>query len=155
MAADKSQIHKFLVESLSDQRKGLVDFAFKQGTVTMLILGWIVTSKDAHELIPKTPIVRFGLMAIVIGYAILYIGWVLGQLQVSRDTCAKIDKNAYMDRNLYSHLTISARLAWSYIVMQCFLCASMAIFLWFLRPIDTKALNSRCPPERSIVARRA
>jgi hypothetical protein len=141
VTAEKSEIHEFLVEDLSDQRKSLVDFAFKHGTLTMLLLGWIITSKDAHELIPKTPIVRFGLIAIVIGYAILYAGWVLGQLQVSRDTGAKIDQNGYMDRNLYSHVTISARLAWSYILMQCSLCACMAIFLWFLGTIDTKAPN--------------
>ena len=92
MTAEKSEIHKFLVENLSEQRQCLVDFAFKHGTVTMVILGWIVTSKDAHELIPRTAIVRYGLMANVIGHVILYVGWVLGQLQVSRDTRAKIDK---------------------------------------------------------------
>jgi hypothetical protein len=141
MNAEKSEIHKFLVEDLSEQRKSLVDFAFKHGTLTMLLLGWIITSKDAHELIPTSEVMRFGLVAIVIGYAILYAGWVLGMLQVSRDTCAKIDQNEYMDRSLYSHVTISSRLAWSYILMQCSLCAWMAIFICFLRPIDTKAPN--------------
>ena len=55
--------------------------------------------------------------------------WVLAQFKVSRDTCEKIDQNGYMDKSLYSHLRISLWLAWSYIVMQCFFWAWMAIFL--------------------------
>jgi hypothetical protein len=132
MTAEKSEIHKFLVEDLSDQRKRLADFAFKHGTLTFLLLGWIVTSKDAHELIPEHPVIRFGLVAIAIGYAIFYAWWVHGLLQISRDTCTKIDQNGYMERSLYSHLTITPRLAWSYILMQCSLCAWMAIFLCVL-----------------------
>jgi hypothetical protein len=132
MTAEKPEIHKFLVEDLSDQRKRLADFAFKHGTLTFLLLGWIVTSKDAHELIPEHPVIRFGLVAIAIGYAIFYAWWVHGLLQISRDTCTKIDQNGYMERSLYSHLTITPRLAWSYILMQCSLCAWMAIFLCVL-----------------------
>jgi hypothetical protein len=74
-AAPPSERHEFLADLLKSTSSALVDLMFKQAAVLTLMLGWILSSKEAHEFIHDHPSIRkIAIPAIVLYFILWRIG---------------------------------------------------------------------------------
>ena len=82
--ASAREIHESLYGDLKDFRKGLIDFEFKQGTIVVFVIGWLLTSAQAQEVVGTSSkmqaLVMFGLLALSGSHAL----WVTGQYRKSK-----------------------------------------------------------------------
>jgi hypothetical protein len=131
-SASNKEKYDFLIAILKESRYGLVDFAFKQGAVLMLFLGWILTSDKAREFIGGALPQCILTAILVLLYAAAYILWILTWRRRSSVAFEHLEKLSYMPVEYYSPLRISTGVIVSFILLHCAVCLIMVIYLFLM-----------------------
>jgi hypothetical protein len=128
-APDKDK-HDFLVSLLKESRYRMVDFMFKQAAVLTLLIGWILSSKEAREFIAGAPIVRKAYAFAVALYALLSIFWAWTFRRRSKCAHKHLLELRYMPEEFYSTLLVTKPLTISFVSMHVAGCAVLIAFLF-------------------------
>jgi hypothetical protein len=68
--------HEFLITVLRDTYTGLLDFAFKHGTLLAIALGWLITSDNARDFLSQNAIAKYSICLAALLWTYFYYKWV-------------------------------------------------------------------------------
>jgi len=125
----RKERHDFLASVLKESRSELVDFMFKQGAVLTLILGWILSSKEAHDFIQTHPCIRFIGIPSTCMYFVLLVYWIWSYKERSDSAYLHLLNLRYMPGEFYSSLRVTNAVAVSLISAHFILCAVLTAAL--------------------------
>lgn len=74
---DKEKFH-FLYGLVVEYNKGLLDFLFKQFVLLAAVGGWLISSSEARKLLAKNLLMRWGLTAFLLAWAVMHAIGVYG-----------------------------------------------------------------------------
>jgi Ca2+/H+ antiporter len=131
--APRSEKHEFLATLLKEARSDLIDFMFKQAAVITLILGWILSSKEAHEFIRANPFIRRIAIPSICLYFTLLAFWIWSYRQRSDSAYQHLLNLRYMPKEFYSSSHVTRPMALTLISAHFLLCAVLAVALLQIR----------------------
>lgn len=127
--APRGEMHQFLATVLKEARSDLIDFMFKQAAVITLILGWILSSKEAHEFIQAHPVIRCIAIPSIFLYFTLLAFWIWSYRQRSDSAYQHLLNLRYMPKEFYSSSHVTRFMALTLISAHFILCAVLAAAL--------------------------
>jgi hypothetical protein len=111
----------------------MIDFMFKQAAVLTLLIGWILSSREAREFIAGAPIVQAAYVFAVALYALLSIFWAWTFRRRSECAYRNLLQLGYMPGEFYTTLVITKPLTISFISIHFAGCAVLIAFLFQIR----------------------
>jgi hypothetical protein len=100
-----------------------MDFMFKQTAVIMLLLGWLVSSKEARDFIQAHPFLRLVVIATVCFYFLFMVFWIRGYWQRSNSAYQGLLNLGYMPKEFYISLRVTNLIAAVFVSAFFMLCA--------------------------------
>lgn len=128
--APRKERYEFLAALLKDSRSDLVDFMFKQAAVLTLMLGWIVSSKDAHEFIQTHRPIREAAVPAICSYFVLLAYWTWSYKKRSDSAYHHLLVLEFMPKEFYSSIHITPVMAVSLVSAHFVLCAVLIVALF-------------------------
>jgi hypothetical protein len=132
--APRSERHEFLAGLLKDARTDLIDFMFKQAAVITLILGWILSSKEAHVFIELHPIIRWIAIPSICLYFALLTFWIWSYRNRSDSAYKHLLNLHYMPKEVYLSSHVTRFMALTMIAAHLILCVFLAASILQIGP---------------------
>ena len=120
--ASRQERHDFLASLLKETRSSVVDFMFKQTAVLMLVLGWLLSSKEARDFIQAHPFLRLVFIPSICFYFSFLVFWISGYRKRSNSAYEDLVNLRYMPKEFYTSLRVTNVIAASFISAHFILC---------------------------------
>lgn len=122
-----------LVSSLKDHQDRLPTFAVQHGIFLSVVVGWLVTSDQAHQLVSQSLLIRTigtGALAVL---TFLHGFWLRKQYQRSQDIKTLLDSLAYMEPQYYKNMVIPRYLPNTLTGLHALLTVFAISLLWIIK----------------------
>lgn len=139
-ASDK-EIHELLISLLQKYYSGLIDFAFKNGAILTLILGWLIASDTAQAFFSSTmtiQLISIGMMSL---YAIAHGLWVYKWYQKSNIAFSQLQELSYMDSRYYNSQRVQPYQAFLFMFIHGAGSVVTVLFLWHVESPKAKLVE--------------
>ena len=109
METDSKELFRHLHKELVDYQIRFVDLSFKSAGLIILVLGWLLTSATAQNVLAANTIGRAAVVVGVIIMNIAYVAVAVRMMHVMQQLAKQVDALEYMPRSYYSFRALPPR----------------------------------------------
>jgi hypothetical protein len=113
----------------------LLDFEFKQWTLLIVIIGWILTAERAQELFRSSVVIRIGISSVVLSLTLLHATWAIRFYLRSAAVRRQLFELNYMPSGHYKPESIARFLVMSLCTFHFIVCGFILVVIWLLPSI--------------------
>ena len=128
----RKDVHEELYRSLTDFFWKLADYAFKQGAITLLVYGWLLTAERAQHTFANSLLLCIVFTVLVVANLVVHLQLVYHSYHRSRQVYQQLLDLRYMPVDHYSSVVISKSFAISYSIAFAIGLVGVLVVFWTL-----------------------